>query len=88
MQKTPPEIAEEIANKIKLRRKKLKISQTELAQMSGVSLGSIKRFETKHEIAFSSLIKIAIVLDFGKDFDDLFVQKTYSSISEVINENI
>ena len=84
-QKTPNEIAKNLAEKIKQHRKKLKISQTTLAQKSGVSLGSIKRFETKYEISLQSFIKIAIALDLDSDFEKLFSNKTYTSIDEVIN---
>ena len=87
-QKTPNEIAKSLADKIKERRKKLKISQEVLAQKSGVSLGSIKRFETKYEIALQSFIKIAIALDLDKDIETLFTQKTYNSINEVINGGV
>ena len=84
-QKTPNEIAKDLADKIKEHRKKLKISQEKLAQKSGVSLGSIKRFETKYEISLQALIKIAIALDLDGDFEKLFSNKTYTSIDEVIN---
>ena len=84
-QKTPNEIAKSLAEKIKQQRKKLKISQENLAQKSGVSLGSIKRFETKYEISLNSLIKLAIALDLDGDFENLFSNKTYTSIDEVIN---
>lgn len=84
--KTPDEIAKEVAEKIKTERKILKISQTELANKSGVSLGSIKRFETKYEISLNSLIKILIVLKLEKDFEKSFLKKTYKSIKDVINE--
>lgn len=84
-QKTPNEIAKSLADKIKAHRKKLKISQEVLAQKSGVSLGSIKRFETKYEISLQSFIKIAIALDLDNDLENLFTQKTYNSINEVIN---
>ena len=87
-QKTPNEIAKSLADKIKENRKKLKISQEVLAQKSGVSLGSIKRFETKYEISLQSFIKIAIALDLDKDIETLFTQKTYNSINEVINGGV
>lgn len=83
-QKTPNEIAKSLAEKIKEQRKKLKISQAALAQKSGVSLGSIKRFETQYEISLQSLIKIAIALDLDGDFEKLFATKTYNSIEEII----
>jgi transcriptional regulator with XRE-family HTH domain len=83
--KSPNDIAKELAEKIKQQRKLLKISQIQLATKSGVSLGSIKRFESKYEISLNSLIKILIALNLEKDFENLFTQKSYNSIDEVIN---
>lgn len=83
--KTPNEIAKELVEKIKQHRKKLKISQTQLAIKSGVSLGSIKRFESKYEISLNSFIKILIALNLEQDLENLFTQKGYNSIDEVIN---
>ena len=87
-QKTPNEIAKSLAEKIKTHRKRLKISQEVLAQKSGVSLGSIKRFETKYEIALQSFIKITIALDLDNDFEQLFSTQAYASIDEVINGGV
>ena len=83
--KTPNEIAKELVEKIKRHRKKLKISQAQLATKSGVSLGSIKRFESKYEISLNSFIKILIALNLEQDLENLFTQKNYNSIDEVIN---
>ena len=83
--KTPNDIAKELAEKIKQHRKKLKISQAQLASKSGVSLGSIKRFESKYEISLNSFIKILIALNLEQDLENLFTQKSYNSIDEVIN---
>ena len=75
----------ELVEKIKQQRKKLKISQIQLASKSGVSLGSIKRFELKYEISLNSFIKILIALNLEGDLENLFTQKSYTSIDEVIN---
>ena len=83
--KTPNDIAKELIEKIKQHRKKLKISQAQLASKSGVSLGSIKRFESKYEISLNSFIKILIALNLERDLENLFTQKSYNSIDEVIN---
>lgn len=83
--KTPNDIAHELVEKIKQHRKKLKISQAQLAIKSGVSLGSIKRFESKYEISLNSFIKILIALNLEQDLENLFTQKSYNSIDEVIN---
>ena len=85
-QKSPLEISKKISERLKQKRKKLKISQEYLSFKSDVSLGSIKRFETQYEISLTSLIKIAIALDCESDFEELFNKKTYTSIAEVINE--
>ena len=83
--KTPNDIAKELVEKIKQHRKKLKISQAQLASKSGVSLGSIKRFESKYEISLNSFIKILIALNLEQDLENLFTQKKYNTIDEVIN---
>lgn len=61
-----------IASKARERRLFHNISQQELADRSGVSLGSIKRFERTGLISLSSLLEIALVLGCLKDFDCLF----------------
>ncbi len=83
---TPTDIAKSLVEKIRRQRKRLGLSQEELAKKSGVSLGSVKRFETKHEISLFSFIKISIVLDLGAELDDLFTTTRYSSIEDVIKE--
>lgn len=83
--KTPNDIAKELVERIKQHRKKLKISQAQLAIKSGVSLGSIKRFESKYEISLNSFIKILIALNLEQNLENLFTQKSYNSIEEVIN---
>lgn len=84
--KTPREIELEIAKKARQRRKEAKLTQEELARKSGVSLGSLKRFENKGKISMESLIKIAAALDYQEDFLNLFAQRKYRSIEEIINE--
>ena len=73
--KTPKEIRQELAARAKERRLALNISQKELAERSGVSLGSIKRFESSGQISLSSLLEIALVFGSLGDFDTLFAGK-------------
>ena len=74
-----------IARRVRLRRREAKVSQAELAARSGVSLGSIKRFEGSGEISLISLLRIATVLGYENDFEKLFERKNYQSIDEIIN---
>ena len=82
----PTEIAKEVGARVKVKRKKRKLTQIELSERAGLSLASLKRFEQTGEISFVSLIKIAMVLDELEEFDELFARKEYQSIQEVIDE--
>ena len=84
-QKTWSEINIGIAKRIVLLRKRKKITQKYHAIKSGVSLGSIKRFEQCGEISLQSLTKIAISLDIENELEDLFTEVPFTSIEEVIN---
>lgn len=84
------EIAEELDQKLAQRvrniRKRRSISQEKLASMSGVSYGSIKRFEMTGKISLLSLTKIAMALDIAGELRDIFTNVPYKDIQELINE--
>lgn len=71
----PGEMMNLIAERVKAMRKQQKISQQKLALHSGVSFGSIKRFETSGEISLVSLLKIAQALNCLNDFQNIFVPR-------------
>ncbi len=54
--------------------------------MSGVSLGSVKRFERTGNISLLSLTKIANALGLTDEIKSLFTAVPYRSIEEVIHE--
>lgn len=84
------ETAEEMNLNLALRvrriRKRRKISQERLSEMSGVSYGSVKRFESTGRISLLSLTKIAIALDLAEEVRNMFTEVPYLNIEEVINE--
>ena len=84
-QKTWKEINNEIASNVQRLRKRKKISQKELAERSGVSLGSIKRFEQTGEISLQSLTKIAIALRAEDELESLFTSANFEFIEEILN---
>ena len=84
-QKTPIEINVGIALRIRNTRKRLGISQLKLSEISGVSLGSLKRFELTGEVSLFSLTKIAIALRCEDELDNLFTNQTFTSIQEIID---
>lgn len=73
--KHPREVLLEIAKRAKNKRKQAGYTQAELASKSGVSLGSLKRFEQSGEISLRSLLHLAHVLDCLNDFDVIFEEK-------------
>lgn len=73
----------QIASRAREKRLSRNMTQQELAKRTGVSLGSIKRFETTGLISLSSLLEIALVLDSLPDFDALFAQT--ASVSDLYN---
>ena len=80
------ELDQKLAQRIKNIRKRRSISQEKLSSMSGVSYGSIKRFETTGQISLISLTKIAMTLDIADELRNLFTQVPYKNIQEVLNE--
>jgi transcriptional regulator with XRE-family HTH domain len=83
--KSPTEINKEIADRIRKIRKRKKLSQKELGARAGVSLGSVKRFESTGNISLLSLTKMAMVLGLSDDVDELFAGKQIASIEDIIN---
>ena len=82
--KTPGEIQLDMAEKIRSIRKRKGLSQEKLAKKSGVSLGSLKRFESSGEISLRSLIKISIALGIDDELIHIFENVPFSSIEEII----
>ena len=80
---TVENVIENLVNRVIARRRELKISQKDLAFKSGVSYGSIRRFETTGEISLKSLIQIAKVLNSLEDFNKLFVHTQITNLKDI-----
>lgn len=85
-QRTSNEINKDLAGRVAKLRKRRKLSQQALAQKSGVSFGSVKRFEQTGDISLQSLTKIAIALEVEGELESLFSQVPYESLEEILNE--
>ena len=83
---TAEELDQKLAQRVRNIRKRRSVSQEKLAVMSGVSYGSIKRFESSGQISLISLTKIAMALDIADELRNHFTQVHYKDIQEVINE--
>jgi transcriptional regulator with XRE-family HTH domain len=72
--KLPNDVLGEISIRARMRRKEMNLSQEILAARSGVSFGSVKRFERTGQISLESLLKLAVALNALKDFDAIFAE--------------
>lgn len=70
--KSPAKVMQELVTKTQQLRKQNGVSQLELAKRSGVSFGSVKRFETTGQISLESLLKIAYFFNRLEDFTTVF----------------
>lgn len=70
--KNPPDVLLDLAQKTRKLRRERKLSQQELAERAKVSLGSYKRFEKSGQISLESLLRIAFILGRMDDFETVF----------------
>lgn len=68
---TPQEVLHDVSRRFKKRRLELGFTQEGLAKRSGVSLGSLKRFEHTGEVSLNALLRMAWVLECLDDFNKL-----------------
>jgi len=80
----PAAIVNGISARMRARRLELNLTQKGLASKSGVSLGTLKRFENSNEISLKYLLMIAVVLDATEEFAFLFSKRQYESIEEAL----
>ena len=83
---TPNTILLKLRDAFKSKRVEKKLTQNCLASSSGVSLGSLKRFESSGRISLESLLKLALVLECLEEFENVCKEKVInvSSIDELI----
>lgn len=83
----PEDVSKKLAENTKKLRKQKKITQKDLAKRSGVSLGSIKRFESSGLISLSSLLKITLILGRLDDFKNLLIpEKEVDKIEKLFSK--
>lgn len=84
---TPNELIKDVALKLRAIRKNAKMSQADLAQRSGVSLGSLKRFESTGNISFVALLKLSNILGRLKDFENILqLDKNINDIERLFSD--
>ena len=80
---TPPEVEKQLATRIKSLRLQAGYKRTTLAQRAGITVASLKRFETTGQISLKSLLCLAHALDRLPEFSRLFEVSKATSLAEL-----
>ncbi len=82
---TVREVEAQLAARFKARRLAMNLTQKELAERSGVTSASLKRFERHGLIALHSLLKLAQVLACLDDFDTLAAEDRTMPVAQSLD---
>jgi transcriptional regulator with XRE-family HTH domain len=81
------ETPEQARTKLAMRARELRLSkglkQVTLAERSGVSLASLRRFESTGKVSLDNLLKIAFTLHRLDDFNAIFQKPRANSLAEL-----
>ena len=77
------DIAMEVAENFRRRRVEKNITRQRIAELSGVPLSTVTRFEQKGLIAFGSLIKLAMALGYSPEIRRLFGASKFDTMAEL-----
>ena len=81
--RTPEEAARDLARKARQLRLGRKWKQATLAERSGVTLASLRRFERTGQISLKNLLRLSFALGRLDDFEALLHQPEAGSIREL-----
>ena len=84
MLKSVHEQTEGVSARLRSARLNANLTQAGLAARSGVSLASLRRFETTGQIAFESLIRLAQALRRDADIEALFAPPPLASLDQLV----
>ncbi len=75
---TPAEILHTLGARLREQRLAQSLTQRELAQMAGLSLGALRKLETDGQCSLETLVRAAQALGLLEALEDLFVLKRQS----------
>lgn len=77
------DIARQVAENFRKRRVEKNISRRRIAELSGVPLSTVARFERKGLIAFDALVRLAMALDYTSEIKNLFGTPKFETMAEL-----
>jgi HTH-type transcriptional regulator / antitoxin HipB len=81
---TPSDIARSLAGRVRTLRLQRGWTQQEIAERSGLTPATYRRFERTGRISLERLLRIAVVLDAQGRFAQLFEIPTAQSLAELV----
>lgn len=79
----PDDIMMQVSENFRKRRVEKNITRQHMAELSGVPLSTLARFEQKGLIAFESLIKLAMALGYTSEIKNLFCEPKFDTMEEL-----
>ena len=80
---TTDDIALKLAEDFRHRRIEKNLTREEMAQLAGIAVSNIVRFEQKGLISMNNLIALAIALGYSSEIKNLFATPKYSTMEEL-----
>jgi transcriptional regulator with XRE-family HTH domain len=83
IKETPKALVQRTGERAKARRLALGLTRDVLAERAGVSVDTLRRFETTGQIAFERLVRIAVALNVAPNLDELFPAVTVERLEDL-----
>ena len=80
---TPHEVEKLLADRFKSLRLQARYKRTTLAKRAGVTVASLKRFETTGQVSLKNLLRLAYALDRLSEFTKLLETSQATSLTEL-----
>ena len=80
---TVDDVAIKLAEDFRHRRVEKNLTREQLAEMAGVAVSNIVRFEQKGLISLSNLIALALALGYTSEIKNLFTTPKYATMEEL-----
>ena len=80
---TVDDVAIKLAEDFRHRRVEKNLTRDQLAEMAGVAVSNIVRFEQKGLISLSNLIALALALGYTSEIKNLFATPKYATMEEL-----
>jgi len=80
---TPDDIAQQLAADFRKRRIEKNLTREQVAELSGVAVSNLVRFEQKGLISLTNFIGIAMALGYAPEVKSLLAQPKYSTMEEL-----